>query len=409
MNMSSTYPLSTRTFALTAVMLLSACSSKTPPPSAAAPPSPFSPPSVAYAPPGPFGPGLLPPGLPVPGVPTAIARTGLPIDLLSGGLPLPSSAGSCAGGLAHVVLGAGRTLSLPCGLPLPPGAPAPRVPVLRGPLPPAADLRALGLDGRIKDQERVGACSYFAVSTVLENALRRAGIRDEISPMHVISSNAWDDLFARPSTRYLAPEPVLPYEPRAACQLGPRADEGECSAKYGVTYGSWRSNPGLAGAVARADAQGAYAGVFADRLSGDPDEIAGEIARGRAVYAAFDIDGDAWSSSSVAGGTIPEHPHGSGGHAVVLVAYQTTPGGRFFLVHNSWGTDWGQGGYAWLSEANLRRNFSSAFLLDAYPRGVPVPSRPSASTSTPAPAPASCATPLIAGLCLPPVPALPRR
>ncbi|HEU4537422.1 MAG TPA: C1 family peptidase, partial [Polyangiaceae bacterium] len=386
----------------------------------------------------PFGPGWLSPGA-APSLPPGLARAGLPVDLL-GGAPWQAVVGACGAGLARVVLGAGRTLALPCDLPLPPGAPLPRLPVLRGPLPPAADLVALGLDGRVKDQAQVGVCGYFAMTTLLENGLRRAGVRDEISPLHVIAADAWDDIFQRPSTRYLAPEVALPYDPAKACELGPEPDGGDCSHTYGVAFNSWRSNPRLVEAVGRADARGAYAGVLVDRLSGDPDEIAGEIARGRSVYVALAIDGDAWSGRSVEGGAIPEHGRGASAHAVVLTAYQVTPGGRFFLVHNSWGADWGRGGYAWLSEANLRRNFKHAFLADAYLRGMPVPAKHNESTRPPMAtpsvpvlpgasalpigagrpslppaaglpsvpslpgvpgAPAACSTPLVAGLCLP--------
>ncbi len=396
-----------RVAAAAAATSLAACAGGAPPPTPPTTPPPLAGPGPAFGPiagPGPaFGPpglGPLLPGLPAPALPAGVARAGLPVDLLSGGAPWQATAGACGGGLARVVLGAGRTLALPCDLPLPPGTPAPRLPIVRGPLPPATDLRALGLTGRVKDQAQVGVCGYFAISSAIENALRRAGVRDEIAPMHVISSDAWDDLFQRPSTRYLAPESALPYDPAAACQLGPEADEGECSRNYGVAYGSWRSNPGLSAAVARADARGAYAGALAGRLSGDLDEIAGEIARGRAVYAALTIDGDAWGGGAVAGGAIAEHPRTSSSHAVVLVAYQMTPGGRFFLLQNSWGADWGRGGYAWISDANVKRNFKNAFLVDAYPRGVPVPPRPDGA---PAPVPAACATP-VAGLCPPRAP-----
>ena len=40
-------------------------------------------------------------------------------------------------------------------------------------------------------------------------------------------------------------------------------------------------------------------------------------------------------------------------HAVILVGYGETSGGRCFLVRNSWGTAWGDGGYAWIDEDYL--------------------------------------------------------
>jgi hypothetical protein len=46
-----------------------------------------------------------------------------------------------------------------------------------------------------------------------------------------------------------------------------------------------------------------------------------------------------------------------GGHAVALVGYTTTG----FIVRNSWGTGWGDKGYAYASNAYARRAFTEAY------------------------------------------------
>jgi hypothetical protein len=47
------------------------------------------------------------------------------------------------------------------------------------------------------------------------------------------------------------------------------------------------------------------------------------------------------------------------GHEILLAGYAMTPNGTYYLVHNSWGTTWGDEGYAWLHEDLLK-----AFWLD---------------------------------------------
>jgi len=46
-----------------------------------------------------------------------------------------------------------------------------------------------------------------------------------------------------------------------------------------------------------------------------------------------------------------------GGHAIALVGYTTTG----FIVRNSWGTDWGDGGYAYASNAYAGKAFTEAY------------------------------------------------
>ncbi len=52
---------------------------------------------------------------------------------------------------------------------------------------------------------------------------------------------------------------------------------------------------------------------------------------------------------------------GLGGHAMCLVGYDDQVAGGAFQVMNSWGTQWGEGGYAW-----IRYNDFSQFVREAY-------------------------------------------
>ena len=45
---------------------------------------------------------------------------------------------------------------------------------------------------------------------------------------------------------------------------------------------------------------------------------------------------------------------GKGGHAISLTGYTHVEGERYFLIKNSWGEKWGDGGYAWIHEQSLR-------------------------------------------------------
>jgi hypothetical protein len=57
--------------------------------------------------------------------------------------------------------------------------------------------------------------------------------------------------------------------------------------------------------------------------------------------------------------------HGSirGLHAVACVGLGYCRGDRVFLVRNSWGTDWGDAGYAWLDEDFLTQHLQGVLLL----------------------------------------------
>src|SRR5690606_23030088 len=100
---------------------------------------------------------------------------------------------------------------------------------------------------------------------------------------------------------------------------------------------------------------GAYKIASLERLQTLPpkiDEIVSSLASGAELWIAMKIDGYAWSSSRIKAnkGVIPDWNSFAGGHAVTMSGYRETPTGREYLIHNSWGTSWGDQGYAWVSE-----------------------------------------------------------
>ena len=165
--------------------------------------------------------------------------------------------------------------------------------------------------------------------------------------------------------RTLAVEQSWGYDPAKACALM-RTPGDDCSEAYGVASGSGEFDPVLRGEKTAADNAGAWklAQVEAFSKPANPDEMAAVLAGGDAIWMAFNLDPASWKSSAMTEGVIPDYvPTTDVGHAVTLVGYRTTPMGRQYLIHNSWGEDWGEGGYAWISERMVRENTRSAYKL----------------------------------------------
>src|SRR5262249_35884589 len=109
---------------------------------------------------------------------------------------------------------------------------------------PSVDLRVQGLDGPVKSQEQTGVCYAFALSDALENSLRRQGRRDVLSPLHIIASGVWHDMWRSQPSEVIGTESAWPYDPIKACKFKePGSDT--CEQAYGVSTNSWRSDPVL--------------------------------------------------------------------------------------------------------------------------------------------------------------------
>jgi len=253
------------------------------------------------------------------------------------------------------------------------------------------DLRTLGLDGPVKDQQQAAVCWSFALSTVMDNALRRVGRAETLAPLHIIADDEFQLLLRKGSGRLLVLEKSWPYDPHKACRLDDNSiDRSYCSQAYSIPVGSWKSDPALVAERERAEAAGLYRILAFHPLKhrpADPEEMARVLGTGQAVFVELDINTRSWSSAKHQPGAVLAdwQPDGSGGHAVALVGYRpsTTGAGRQFLVHNSWGKGWGEGGYAWVNETMVRDRINQAFVVTVGDsRGAL-----SAPSTTPAPTP----------------------
>lgn len=84
------------------------------------------------------------------------------------------------------------------------------------------------------------------------------------------------------------------------------------------------------------------------------------LADGKPILAGFLVD-DTWDGATAAGGFLEEFAHGTerGGHAVAIVGYLAS---GHFVIRNSWGTAWGDKGFAYASPKYIR----DAFFPEAY-------------------------------------------
>lgn len=296
-----------------------------------------------------------------------------------------------------------------------------RLPMLRGPrglqpisraqLPAEVDLRASNLDGPVRDQEQVGVCWSMAMSSVVDNGLRRAGIEESAAPLHLIVSDAYQRMHATGQSAGFTQEATWKYDPVRACKLKTKREGERCGQYYSVEEGSWRQDPKLVAEERRASNNPNFRIVHAEAVA-SPELIAAALAQGREAYLGLSIDREIWGYKNVQAGVVPDYTDTNAGHAVTAVGYRTLPDGeRQFLLKNSWGKGWGTGGYAWIHEATLARNLQDAFVFEVVdPAGKPFPQGNLTPTREPDPAPAQRAEngcqnglsrDLVFGACLP--------
>jgi hypothetical protein len=253
-----------------------------------------------------------------------------------------------------------------------------------GPLPASVDHRREAGEGPVKDQGAVGACTAVSLSTAMENAVRRQGRQDVLSALHLwsrygvgVTGQAGDSNVGKS----VAVEQTWAYDPVKACKLS-RAPMDTCGIAYGVSSASEAFDPALKAEHTNADANGRYQLSAIEQLHAkpaDPAEMAGVLAGGDDIWVSFSVNDQAWKSNALQNGVIPDYETVEDtGHAVVLAGYRTLANGtKQFLIHNSWSTRWGDGGYGWISEAMVTRYTRAAYRVRVGNGGGTAPTAPS--------------------------------
>ena len=238
--------------------------------------------------------------------------------------------------------------------------------------PGDVDHRRDGTEGPIKDQEAVGACTAFSFSTTMDNAIRRLNRSETTSPMHVWSHYGKPSMTAagdRNLNKPITTNENWAYDPALACRLYAGGD-ADCGQEYGVIEGSATNDPAVRTKIADSDAKGVFRVSSITRMPLDADTLAQTLATGQSVWAAFCIE--KWSAKYIKDGVIADWSDNCSGHAIELAGYRTTSTGRQFLVHNSWGPKWGSAGYAYVSEAMVKRHLEYAYTIKVEPQSGPV-------------------------------------
>jgi papain like protease len=253
-------------------------------------------------------------------------------------------------------------------------------------LPDAVDHRNDGTEGPIEDQGQVGACTAFSLASAMDNGIRRQSKPDTMSPMHLWShygvsvlQAAGDDNLGKPIANW----DVWQYDERIACELDRNVeidptDVADCGPyKDPVIPGSARADAQLQAKIRDSDSKGHWKVTEYDEIApADPDTIAAMLASGADVWFTMRV-GTTWLNPS--GDTVADWTDEQidGGHAVLFAGYRHKSGQRQFLVHNSWGKDWADHGFGYISEAMVRKYIKHAYKVVVSDSSQPPP--PSAS------------------------------
>ncbi|HEY1956162.1 MAG TPA: C1 family peptidase [Polyangiaceae bacterium] len=244
----------------------------------------------------------------------------------------------------------------------------PKVPVM---LPAVIDHRFDGTEGPVRNQASVPACTAFAEAAALDHALARWSQK----PPHVSVMELWSRYHTAAEQNAIdsnVSQPVCAEEdwpfaiPEATSWLP--CDEVANKKKYGCGQAV---NDGHA---KRADAR-PVAHVTRVVFLKQPDAAALRtiLAAGQDVVVTMSIPNAFVPRGRPGARYIPHYTsvqNDQVGHAMVLAGYAHFAHGTYFLLHNSWGPMWGDGGYAWIHEATLAKWTREYLIIDAEPTSV---------------------------------------
>jgi C1A family cysteine protease len=224
-----------------------------------------------------------------------------------------------------------------------------QVPRKAGALPPSVDLRA-GCPS-VYDQGQIGSCTANAIAAAIEFDQRKQQLAQQFTPSR---------LFIYYNERLI--EGTVASDSGAQLRDGIKsvASQGACDETlwpYVEDQFAVRPTPPCYKIATT------HAAVSYCRVPQDVNRMKGCLAAGYPFVLGFTVY-ESFEADSVAQSGIVPMPGASetvlGGHAVMATGYDDAS--SRFLARNSWGADWGMGGYftipyAYLTDGNLADDF----------------------------------------------------
>jgi len=142
-------------------------------------------------------------------------------------------------------------------------------------------------------------------------------------------------------------------------------------------------------------------GAYYFRVKNDDASFEAALLDGHPIQLGYPVVNDDWNTP---GGQIPDYEESrrpDAYHNVLIVGFKrdaSAPGGGWYIVRNSWGKNWGDGGHGYISYRMTRRFGEFPFIANAYKTSFkarfsvnPPPNEPPPADA-PAPAPDAPAT-----------------
>jgi hypothetical protein len=235
-------------------------------------------------------------------------------------------------------------------------------------LPALVDHRLDRTEGPVRNQASAPACTAFATAAAVDHAIARwSGLPASVSVMQIWS-------------RYHSPRESISLSSNLGQALGGEArwpfDANEATSWVACSEFDRPPRVGCGKVVndarRRAVEQEVVGHLTEVEFLGVPDVgvLQAKIAAGQDVIVTLELPRTFVPKGRAGARYVPHWTTSAGndaGHALLLSGYATLPHGKYFLAHNSWGSGWGDAGYAWIHEATLRSWMHEAVAVDAEP------------------------------------------
>lgn len=241
-------------------------------------------------------------------------------------------------------------------------------------LPSVVDHRADGTEGVIRNQTTAPSCTALAAAAAIDHAVARwLGKASHVSAMQIWSryrtpyeAKTVSENLEQP----IAAEEDWPFDAKMAVLMMP-CDENKKPGTCGVAPDAKKVDLTARRPVA----------IFtrAQRLAQtDTGALEQRLASGQDIIVTIDLPESFTPVGKANARYIPHYVDAAkdSGHALLVAGYAAVKGGAYFLLHNSWGPNWGDGGYAWIHESTLKAHLDEALVLDAEPLAFEAAVRP---------------------------------